>query len=41
MGVKKSLAIAQLLHDVLPEEPPDHGDQHDDEDIGGDDEPAT
>jgi ribosome-binding factor A len=23
MGVKKSLAIAQLLHDVLPEEPPD------------------
>ena len=23
MGVKKSLAIAQLLHDVLPEDPPD------------------
>lgn len=23
MGVKKSLAIAQLLHDVLPDQPPD------------------
>jgi ribosome-binding factor A len=23
MGVKKSLAIAQLLHDVLPEDPPE------------------